>query len=70
MTGNWERSGGEPIVRMMCDRCGAAMNPHAEKPVVAVSEAEIDRMDPATGGRIEEIHQCPQCGRIEVRSVH
>lgn len=61
----WSNEG--RIVPMTCDACGATMNPHAEKPVVAATRAEAERMDPAFGGLIEEIHQCPACGSVQSR---
>lgn len=56
------------IVRMNCSACGAQMNPHAEKPVVPVTASEAAQAARDFGGMlIEEIHQCPACGRLESR---
>ena len=52
---------------MTCDGCGARMNAHAEKPVVPLGPAEAVGADPAFDGIIEEIHQCPRCGRVQSR---
>ncbi|HJR58293.1 MAG TPA: hypothetical protein VJ813_02800 [Vicinamibacterales bacterium] len=45
------------------------MNPHAEKPVVPLTEAEATVADWAVGGLVEEVHQCPQCGGVQSRRV-
>jgi len=50
-----------------CPRCGIAMNRHAEKLVEPTSRDEAARMDPALGGTIEEVHQCPACGEVAAR---
>ena len=55
------------IAPMICELCGAMMNAHAEKFVEPLSAAEAEQSDPALGGLIEEIHQCPRCGRIQSR---
>jgi ribosomal protein L37AE/L43A len=60
---------GTRIVRMTCDACGATMNPHAEKPVVPLTDAEAAQADWAIGGSIEEVHHCPRCGRVQSRRV-
>jgi hypothetical protein len=52
---------------MMCDFCGARMNPHAEKLVVPDGDADGGTVDWALGGLIEEIHQCPRCGNVQSR---
>jgi hypothetical protein len=57
------------IAPMFCDSCGARMNPHAEKPVIPDADDDGDRVDWAVGGLIEEIHQCPGCGRVQSRRV-
>jgi predicted RNA-binding Zn-ribbon protein involved in translation (DUF1610 family) len=55
------------IARMNCPECGAEMNPHAEKPVEPLTRVEAARADWVLGGMIEEIHECPRCGRVESR---
>lgn len=57
----------ELIGRMKCPACGAQMNPHAEKPTLPVDASEAARVDWGVGGVVEEIHQCPACGRVESR---
>lgn len=55
------------IQRMSCPACGAEMNPHAEKLVAPRTASEAAQTDPAMGGLVEEVHQCPACGRVESR---
>ena len=55
------------ITPMTCDGCGATMNAHAEKPVVPMGTAEALSANLALDGIIEEIHQCPRCGRVQSR---
>ena len=54
---------------MKCPRCGAEMNHQADKLVHPVTREEAARMTPALDGVIEEVHACPNCGRIESRRV-
>ena len=69
MTNNPGRDRDGRIVPMTCAACGALMNPHAEKPVVPLTEAEATAVDWAVGGLVEEVHQCPQCGGVQSRRV-
>lgn len=55
------------IRRMRCPACGVEMNPHAEKLVAPRTATEAAQADPAMGGVVEEVHQCPACGRVESR---
>lgn len=55
------------IERMQCPECGAEMNPHAEKPVVPGDAGELTQVAWKLGVVVEEIHQCPGCGRVESR---
>jgi len=55
------------IERMTCPKCGARMNPHAEKPAYPLTAAEAAGTDWVLGGVIEEVHQCPRCGNVESR---
>jgi predicted RNA-binding Zn-ribbon protein involved in translation (DUF1610 family) len=55
------------IERMLCPGCGAEMNPHAEKPVVPAGAGELTHVEWTLGAVVEEIHQCPECGRVESR---
>ncbi len=56
-----------PIPRMKCPGCGDEMNPHAEKLVAPCTPSEAAAVDWALGGLVEEIHQCPSCGRVGSR---
>jgi ribosomal protein S27AE len=47
---------------MICPRCGAVMNHHAEKLVQPTDPAEAASADPLLGGILEEVHTCPACG--------
>ena len=67
MTNNTGRERGPRIVPMTCSACGATMNPHAEKLVVPFGDGDVEGVDWAVGGLIEEIHQCPQCARVQSR---
>lgn len=53
------------IVRITCEACGARMNPHAEKAASPTNPSELERYDSALGGVIRQIHQCPNCGRVQ-----
>jgi hypothetical protein len=44
------------------------MNPHAEKLMAARTATEEAAVDPALGGVVKEIHQCPACGAVESRT--
>lgn len=54
--------------RLRCPKCGAEMNPHAEKLIVVASGAEPG-FDDALGGVVEETSSCPRCGNVEARRV-
>jgi hypothetical protein len=43
------------------------MNHHADKLVDPSSRADVERIDPALGGVIQETHGCPACGNVEFR---
>jgi len=52
---------------MICPRCGAEMNHHAEKllsPTGPADEAFVDRV---LGGIVEEVYTCPACGASAAR---
>ncbi|MGH9509727.1 MAG: hypothetical protein ACRD2Q_11930 [Terriglobales bacterium] len=54
--------------KMLCKECGGMeMNHHADKLVEPTSPTEARRMDQALGGLIEEMHECPNCGRVDSR---
>ena len=46
---------------MVCEKCGAAMNHHADKIDYSVED------DSAFGGVVQEVHTCPHCGHIQLR---
>jgi ribosomal protein S27AE len=47
------------IEKMICPKCGAEMNHHADK-VILGDAAAGDRSE--FGGVVEELHRCPACG--------
>jgi NAD(P)H-dependent FMN reductase len=49
---------------MTCAACGRAMNQHAEK----VDFSSVKSADSAFGGTVQEIHECPGCGNVQLRS--
>jgi ribosomal protein S27AE len=53
--------------RIICPKCGAEMNHHADKLVYPVTPRDVKKMDQALGGVIEEAHYCPGCGAVESR---
>jgi ribosomal protein S27AE len=53
--------------KMICPKCGAEMNHHADKLVYPVSAEYAKEMNIALGGVIEETHGCPGCGGVESR---
>jgi len=52
---------------MICSRCGAEMNHHADKLVEPASREEAERADPALGGAVQEMFACPSCGYVDAR---
>jgi len=52
---------------MICPRCGAAMNHHADKPLYFNEGDESRAQDSATGAYFEEINACPNCGTTASR---
>ena len=54
-------------MRMKCPRCGAEMNHHANKVDYSVGLTGSDLVDADFGGVLQEVHQCPDCGNIELR---
>ena len=48
--------------KMVCPRCGVAMNHHSDKIVYAADPGQATPNDPTLGGSIEEFHTCPKCG--------
>ena len=53
--------------KMICPKCGAEMNHHADKLVDPVKPDDMKHVNPALGGVIEETHYCPGCGAVESR---
>ena len=53
--------------RVICPRCGGAMNHHADKLVEAASRRDAADVDPDLGGIVEQTHGCPRCGNVEFR---
>jgi len=47
---------------MICPRCGAEMNHHAEKLLYPLDRADVASVDSVMGGILEEVHSCPACG--------
>ena len=57
----------ETTTVMICPRCGATMNHHADKLVDASRAEDAAAVDPALGGMIDEMFGCPRCGNAESR---
>ena len=55
--------------KMLCPKCGAEMNHHADKLDFTTALSEPEAVDPEFGGILEEVHACPNCKNIEVRRV-
>ncbi|TMA10816.1 MAG: hypothetical protein E6J89_09550 [Deltaproteobacteria bacterium] len=53
--------------KMICPKCGAEMNHHADKLVDPVRPEDLRQVNPALGGIVEETHCCPSCGAVESR---
>ncbi|HJQ32161.1 MAG TPA: hypothetical protein VJ866_08285 [Pyrinomonadaceae bacterium] len=53
--------------KMVCPDCGVEMNRHAEKVDYTTETTEAGAFDPDLGGRLEEFHTCPNCGRTHTR---
>ncbi len=51
---------------MICPDCGAEMNQHAMKVDYGVDDFAPN---PIFGGTLKEVHTCPECGRVEMRTV-
>ena len=56
--------------KMICPRCGAEMNHHADKLVYPVTAEDARNVNPTLGGVIEETHGCPGCGGVESRRAN
>ena len=53
---------------MVCPKCGATMNRHAEKLVEPRDANEVARAVAALGGIVQEFHYCPKCGGVAERA--
>ena len=53
--------------RMRCPKCGAEMNHHANKVDYSAGAADPSAVDPDFYGVLQQVHQCPNCGNIEMR---
>jgi ribosomal protein S27AE len=52
---------------MICSKCGATMNHHADKLVDPRDAREAAQVDPVLGGLLDEMHACPRCGNVDSR---
>jgi ribosomal protein S27AE len=50
---------------MTCPACGTTMNHHADKLDYTESGAAASRL----GGVVKEVHTCPRCGNVEMRTA-
>src|SRR6478672_6276028 len=50
--------------KMICPRCRAEMNYHAEKLIDPVKPEDSKHVNPALGGVVKEMHACPKCGAV------
>ena len=55
--------------KMMCEDCGVEMNYHAEKIDYSSGPDESGAFDADFGGRLEEVHSCPACGKTATRTA-
>jgi len=53
--------------KMICPKCGAEMNHHADKLVDPIKPDDIKHVNPSLGGVVTEMHCCPKCGAVESR---
>jgi ribosomal protein S27AE len=56
-----------PKSKMICPKCGAEMNHHADKLVDPVTPEDRKHFNYTLGGMIEEMHSCPGCGAVASR---
>ena len=52
---------------MICPKCGAEMNHHADKLVDPVTPEDRKHFNYTLSGMIEEMHSCPGCGAVASR---
>ena len=60
---NVSMSDGNSNSPMTCTACGMPMNQHAEK----VDFSSAANTDPVFYGTVQEIHQCGNCGNVQMR---
>jgi predicted RNA-binding Zn-ribbon protein involved in translation (DUF1610 family) len=60
---------GDAATAMSCPKCHAAMNQHAMKVDYSAGHRSPSAVDPAFNGVLQEVHQCPNCGNIEMRAA-
>ena len=53
--------------RLRCPKCGAEMNHHANKVDYSAGHEAPEAVDPDFSGVLQEVHQCPGCGNVELR---
>ena len=53
--------------KMICPKCGAEMNHHADKLVDPVRLEDMKHVNQELGGMIAEMHHCPGCGAVASR---
>jgi ribosomal protein S27AE len=53
--------------KMICPKCGAEMNHHADKLVDPVKPEDLKHVNPALSGVVEEMRYCPGCGAVDSR---
>jgi hypothetical protein len=54
--------------KMICKKCGAEMNHHADKLVDPGRYNDGSHINSLLGGMILEMHCCPECGAVDSRS--
>ena len=54
-------------LKLICPKCGAEMNHHADKLIYSANPDENHQVNPELGGVVEETHGCPGCGAVALR---
>ena len=52
---------------MICPRCGAQMNHHADKVDVSSVRDGLTATDRTLDGILQNVYACPNCGNVEMR---
>ena len=55
--------------KMICPKCGAEMNHHAEKVDYGAALEDTAAADADFGGILQEVHTCPGCGDTALRAA-